>query len=91
LTGSRLRQSPALRGAGLFCLSRNLESRHAPPTCLQREAWNQSGANGPFLEGKRLRATHRLKSGETLKFRSVPLTFRTYSADESTESARNRA
>jgi DNA-binding winged helix-turn-helix (wHTH) protein len=44
--------------------------------------------NGSFLDGKRLRAARRVKSGSILKFGSVPLTFRTFSPDESTESAR---
>jgi DNA-binding winged helix-turn-helix (wHTH) protein len=44
--------------------------------------------NGSFLDGKRLRAARSVKSGSILKFGSVPLTFRTYSPDESTESAR---
>ena len=44
--------------------------------------------NGSSLDGKRLRATRKLKSGSTLKFGSILMTFRTYSPEESTESAR---
>jgi DNA-binding winged helix-turn-helix (wHTH) protein len=44
--------------------------------------------NGSFLEGKPLRKPRALKSGNTVKFGSVLMTFRTYSPEESTESAR---
>jgi DNA-binding winged helix-turn-helix (wHTH) protein len=44
--------------------------------------------NGSFLDGKRLRAARSLKSGSTVKFGSVLLTFKTYAPDDSTESGR---
>ena len=44
--------------------------------------------NGSFLEGKPLRKPRALKSGNIVKFGSVLMTFRTYSPEESTESAR---
>jgi DNA-binding winged helix-turn-helix (wHTH) protein len=44
--------------------------------------------NGSFVDGKRLRASRRLRSGNTVKVGSVLLTFKTYSPEESTESAR---
>jgi DNA-binding winged helix-turn-helix (wHTH) protein len=44
--------------------------------------------NGSFLDGKRLRGARKLESGNTLKFGSVVMTFRAYSPEESTESAR---
>ena len=44
--------------------------------------------NGSFLDGKRLRSVRPLKSGSTVKFGSVLLTFKTYAPDESTESGR---
>ncbi len=44
--------------------------------------------NGSFLGGRRLRGARKLKSGNTLKFGSIVMTFRTYSPEESTESAR---
>ncbi len=44
--------------------------------------------NGSFLDGKRLRGVRKLKSGSTIKFGSVLMTFRAHSPEESTESAR---
>lgn len=44
--------------------------------------------NGSFVEGKRLKAPRLLKSGDIVKFGSVVMTFRTYSPETSTESAR---
>ncbi|HEY6930894.1 MAG TPA: FHA domain-containing protein [Thermoanaerobaculia bacterium] len=44
--------------------------------------------NGSFLEGERLRSARSLKSGNTVKFGSVLLTFKTFAPDDSTESVR---
>lgn len=44
--------------------------------------------NGSFLNGKRLRGSRKLESGNTVKFGSVLMTFRAYSHEESTESVR---
>jgi len=44
--------------------------------------------NGSFVEGKRLEAPRVLKSGDIVKFGSVVMTFRAYSPETSTESAR---
>jgi DNA-binding winged helix-turn-helix (wHTH) protein len=45
--------------------------------------------NGSFLDGKRLRAARPLKSGSAVKFGSVLMTFRTYSPEKSTDTARD--
>jgi DNA-binding winged helix-turn-helix (wHTH) protein len=47
-----------------------------------------SSKNGSFLDGKPLRKAKPLRTGSTVKFGSVLMTFRTYSPEESTESAR---
>ena len=44
--------------------------------------------NGTFVDGKRLKKSRALKSGGTIKFGSVVVTFRTYSPEASTESTR---
>ena len=44
--------------------------------------------NGSFVEGKRLKARRVLKSGDIVKFGSVVMTFRAWSPETSTESAR---
>lgn len=74
--------------ADVWLDERSISRRHARilVTGAQASIEDAGSKNGTWLRGRRIEAIERLADGDQLKFGSVPMTFRLWSDDGSTES-----